>query len=570
MRDSIINVLMKALRIFAFLIAAFCSCSTSVFAQQLAAKFAPDHLIVNFKLAHPGWFQTGEERAQSTVPSSLDSLNQRFGALRAEYIGPHQDDSTSFQRVYVIKFAKPIDVLSAVKAYLATGLFTFVEPDYIGEGAGKKENSAESLLPSDPNFRKQWGLHNDGSFNIDGQIAVPGADIDMVDAWPIEQGDSSVIVAFVDSGCKLDHPEFAGRIWHNKKELAGNHIDDDKNGFADDVVGWNFQYGNNNPTDDFGHGTNVASIVGENGNNGVLFSGIDWRCKLMILKALDSNNAGSYSIWASAIYYAVDNGARVINLSLEGHGSSSALEAAITYAYNHNVLPVACMGNFNSAVPSYPAACTHAFGVGSVNSNDTRTHPFFWDPSSGSDWGSDIKVVAPGNYIYGLNHQSNTADNIYWGGTSQATPHVVGLAALLLAQMPGRTVDSLEAIIERTADDQVGNPSEDTKGWDQYYGYGRINAYKALRAGMSGVASETQSYATSISPNPASSFAKITTSPFSNANIEVADVSGRVLVRQDSRSGSITLDLHSLPNGVYFVRTSNGTTVEHQKLVVEH
>ena len=200
----------------------------------------------------------------------------------------------------------------------------------------------------------------------------------------------------------------------------------------------------------------------------------------MICKILDQNNSGLYSWWAEAIYYAVDHGAKVINMSVGGPSFSNTMQTAINYAYNNGVTVVACMMNENNNVTYYPAGYQNTIAVGSTNPNDERSAPFFWSASSGSNYGSHIDVVAPGNYIYGLNYLSNTNYNSYWGGTSQATPLVTGLSSLLLAQDSNRSPDDIRTIIRNTAEDQVGNMSEDMLGFDNYYGYGRINAYQAL------------------------------------------------------------------------------------------
>ncbi|MBI1221609.1 MAG: S8 family serine peptidase [Bacteroidetes bacterium] len=396
----------------------------------------------------------------------LDSVTQKYHAVKITKLS---SGIKSKQYIYVIQFPEGMSIQQIIDDYYETELIEYVEPDYIGSGGGK---------PNDQYYSRQWGLNNDGTFSL--STATYGADINMESAWDLEQGDSTIVVAVIDAGAKMDHPEFAGRIWHNGNEIPNNGIDDDGNGYTDDVQGWDFVNSDKDPTDNLGHGTNVTGIIGANGNNSIGYAGVDWNCKLMILKGINSSNYGYYSWWASALYYAVDNGAKVINMSLGGTSTSSTLQNAINYAVNNGVTVVACMMNTNSNITCYPAGFSGVIAVGSTNPDDTRSNPFFWSSASGSNYGNHISVVAPGNYIYGLSYQSNTDYSTYWGGTSQATPLVAGLASLLLAQDPTRTPAQIKSLIESTAEDQVGNTNEDTPGWDQYYGHGRINAFNAL------------------------------------------------------------------------------------------
>jgi subtilisin family serine protease len=333
------------------------------------------------------------------------------------------------------------------------------------------------VVPSDNQYYKQWAFQNNG--NIPFAASKTGADIEMEKAWKIEQGDSSVVVAILDSGVKTDHLEFSGRIWKNYAEIPNNGVDDDNNGYIDDIQGWNFADGSNEVNDDSGHGTNIASIIGANGNNGIGFSGVDWNCKLMVLKVL-KNDVGYYSWWASSIYYAVDNGANVINMSLGGDVESQALNEAIQYALDRNVVVIVSMGNKNSDNISYPSNYPGVIAVGATNPDDSRTTSFFWSSTSGSNYGEHISVVAPGNFIYGLSYKNNTEFDTYFGGTSQSAAFVSGLASLLIAQTPTITHKEVKELIEKTANDRVGDQKEDLVGRDNYYGNGRINAYEAL------------------------------------------------------------------------------------------
>ena len=402
--------------------------------------------------------------------SELDNILSKYGLTKVQKIIATKELRN---KLFVIKFKKATDINRVVDEILKVSIIEYVEPDNIGKSSGVKK-----VVPNDTYFSFQWSLNNNGSFSK--SPAKVGADIDMEDAWALQTGDTSIIVGIIDSGIKIDHPDFAGRIWQNYSEIASNGLDDDGNGYIDDVNGWNFNYGNNNVMDDDGHGTNVAGIIGAKSNNGLGYTGMDWNCKLMSLKTQDSSGYGYYSAWVSAIYYAVAKGVRVLNMSVGGQSNSTSVANAINYALANKVVIVACMMNTNSDTAFYPAKYPGVIAVGATNPNDTRCNPFFWSATSGSNYGSHISVVAPGNYIYGLNNTSNTNYSWYWGGTSQATPHVAGLVSLLLAQDSTRTPAQIKTIIESTAQDQVGLPSEDTPGWDQYYGYGRINAYRAL------------------------------------------------------------------------------------------
>lgn len=337
----------------------------------------------------------------------------------------------------------------------------------------------------------------------------------MEGGWAITRGDSSVTVAIIETGCKLDHPKLDRRIWRNRREIPGNNIDDDLNGYIDDVQGWDFVSNTSNTTDDQGHGTNIAGIVGASGNNSLCYAGVNWDCKLLICKGLDAQKDGFYSWWISSIFYAVNNGARVINMSISGLSFSQFLQDAIAFANQQGVVVVACNMNTNSNTPYYPAAMMGVIAVGSTNPNDARTSPFFWSATSGSNYGAHLSVVAPGNYIYGLSHTSNTDYNSYWSGTSQATPHVAGLASLLLTIRPQLTPAQIKTTLQSTADDQIGPPSEDVAVWDQYYGFGRVNAARALASVVtSATAPRIAASALQVFPNPASHYLTLqTTTP---------------------------------------------------------
>jgi hypothetical protein len=333
----------------------------------------------------------------------IDRLGEKY---QIEAIRKQSTGRKSKGNIYILRFPNGTNIQKVLTEFVKTGEFEYAEPDFIGKGAG------QAIHPNDTRYNRQWGLHNDSSFTYSPPVA--GADIDMENAWGIQQGNSNIVVAIIDSGTKLDHPEFSGRIWTNTLEIPDNGTDDDNNGRVDDLNGWDFANNDKDPTDDLGHGTNVSGIIGANGNNATGYAGVDWNCKLMNLKALNSNNFGYYSWWADAIYYAVDNGAKIINMSLSVTGYSSTLQNAINYALSQNVTVVAAMSNENSSTVNYPAGFPGVIAVGSTDPNDTRSNPFFWSATSGSNYGSHISVVAPGNYIFGLNYLSNTNYDYYY------------------------------------------------------------------------------------------------------------------------------------------------------------
>jgi subtilisin family serine protease len=300
------------------------------------------------------------------------------------------------------------------------GLAT-VELDGAGSGGG---------TPSDPSYSLQWHHQT----------------IDSQPAWDITQGNDSIIVAVLDTGVNGSLSEFSGRI----------------------VSGYDYANNDSNPSDDHGHGTAVAGVIAANANNGVLVAGVDWRCRLMPVKVLDSSNWGYYSWWASGVNYARNNGARVINLSAGGTGSSTALTSAINNAISAGVVFVTVTQNDGVGSVSYPGSLPQAITVGATERNDAKT--------SFSNWGPQIDIVAPGRDIYTVNRYGNLD---WWWGTSFAAPQVAGAAALLLSLNRDLDQNSIADYLVAGAEDGVGD-SQDVVGFDNYYGWGRLNFYNSI------------------------------------------------------------------------------------------
>jgi subtilisin-like proprotein convertase family protein len=317
-------------------------------------------------------------------------------------------------------------------------------------------------IPNDPSFGSLWGLSNNGS-----QGGLLNADINIEPAWALGTA-TSIVTAVIDTGVDYTHPDLASNIWTNTDEVAGNGIDDDGNGFVDDVRGWDFVNNDSDPMDDNGHGTHVAGTIGAVGNNGIGVTGVAWTASIMPLKFLDQSGSGSLSDAIKAIQYARVNGAKIINASWGGGGLSSALQSAITQFITSGGLFVAAAGNEatnNDVTPSYPANYQGVISVGASTRTDTR--------ASFSNYGTSVDVFAPGQSIL-----STLPGNRYGSlsGTSMATPQVAGALALLWGQNPTLSANTIsQALINST--DNVLRASNST--------HGRINvgaAATALRA----------------------------------------------------------------------------------------
>jgi subtilisin family serine protease len=426
--------------------------------------------------------------------ATLDEKNLKYRVIKIKKLFKDRNSDLQLYRdlglgkiyVFYIQWNQQVDMTQLIDDYISDTNIVYSEPVFIGHSAGQRDfnsvfttGTKPALMPNDPQFFMQWYLNNTGIISTtSGASAKIGADINMLNAWELDTGSDNIVVAILDSGIKDDHPELRGRIWTNKKEIPNNGIDDDNNGYVDDVRGWNFTEDNNNPHDGFGHGTNIASVIGENSNNGVAFAGINFACKLMNCKNLTDDNRGDYDWWIESIQYAADNGARIINMSEGGEDYSKTLKKAIDYALAKGVFIVTAMMNKGDGKSYYPASLPGVFAVGATDTDDRRCKKFTW--GGGSCWGKHIKVVAPGNKIYGLDNNDDFKYDVSWSGTSQATAIVSGIASLLLSQNPDRTKEDLNNILISTAKDRVGDPREDTPGWDQYMGFGRVDAYTAL------------------------------------------------------------------------------------------
>jgi len=471
---------------------------TVTFENNSKTRYAKDHFIIKLKKNDPVLAAAGSSVLLSDV-KIIENFASRVNLNVSKIKKLFPEDKNNNTRLaakyeldmyYAVYFSGLRDISGLCKESEKDMNIEFAEPDYIGECAGEPEGDEPLFKPNDEFYNRQWGLKNDGSIrSTTGKPGKVGADMNVERGWDVERGNEEVIVAILDSGAKLDHPELTGRIWTNPKEVR-NGLDDDGNGYVDDLYGWNFAYDTWNVKDDGGHGTNICGTIGCNTDNDLGYAGIDQKCKLMICKNLDDENLGEYSWWSSSLYYAANNGARVINMSEGGYDYSRTLHSAINYAYDAGCLIVASMMNKNNSDNYYPASFINVMAIGATDTDDGRCRQFTW--GGGSNWGKHIAVVAPGNRIYGLDYKDNYNYEVYWSGTSQATAYVSGISALLLAQDRTRTNKEVHDIITSTAQDMVGDPREDKPGWDEFYGFGRVDLYSALTFGLTPVRRERQ------------------------------------------------------------------------------
>jgi len=489
-------------------------------------------------------------------------------------------------RTLVVTLREGARADAAAAAFARHADVAFAEADGVGQAGGRAVEIATpvaaplpdavatpGVTPDDPLFSRQWSFDNTGA-----NLAIPplraGADVSATEAWTVTTGAPDAILAILDSGVRLTHPEIADRLWTNPGETPGNGLDDDGNGYVDDVNGWDFVNDDALPADDNGHGANVTGIAAGTGDNALGYAGLDWQARVMTLKIFDAGLFGFYVDWIAALVYAADHGARVANLSGGGSGPSQALADAVGYAHAAGVVVTASMMNTNDNVVYYPAAYETAIGVGATSGQDQRAAPFCW--GGGSVWGPHIDLVAPGDYIFQMTHTSDTNYNVYWCGTSMAAPHVAGAASLLLAVEPTLTPAQVRERLMATADDQVGPANEDTPGFDVYFGAGRLNVARLLGATVAGEAAPTAGVSLAVGPTPTAGDAVATLrldAPSARVRVEVVDALGRrVAVVHDGplAAGAHRLGVAAgrLPAGVYRVRAVAGETSLAHALVV--
>jgi subtilisin family serine protease len=413
-------------------------------AGSQTAPRVPGELIVGFE-------------AGATQSAQNDAVAQA-GGTRA----------TAFPQIRAVLIKVPAQLAErATKYLLGHPRVRYVEPNHVVQTV--------ATTPNDPSFSQLWGLSNTGQTG-----GTPDADIDAPEAWDVTTGSSDVVVGVTDTGVDFGHQDLAQQQWVNAGENCGSMdptvvcddrsdgVDDDGNSYVDDWRGWDFVNDDNNPFDDHRHGTHVAGTIGAVGDNGVGVVGVNWNVRIMALKILDAAGSGTTADAISATLYSADRGAHISSNSWGGGPVDQSLLDAIEYGAARNMLFVAAAGNdgrSNDTTPFYPAnyGSEAIVSVAATDHNDALA--FF------SNYGaSTVDLGAPG-----VNILATTPGNTYqsFSGTSMATPHVSGVAALLRARFPNASLYGLKALLLRSVD-PVGSLAGRTATG------GRLNAFTAV------------------------------------------------------------------------------------------
>ena len=431
-------------------------------AAEPSARSSQDSLLVMYK---KGTSVAMRSQARSLVKAKVSDLN-KDGV---------DDNYSSILSGRLAKFeVTGMSTKQAIKLLQTHAAVEYVEPDY---------RVSIATAPNDPDFSKLWGLHNEGQSG-----GTADADIDALEAWSITTGGKDVVVGVIDTGVDHSHSDLTANMWINPNEIAGDGIDNDGNGYIDDVHGINAITNVGDPMDDQGHGTHVSGTIGAAGNNNNGVVGVNHEAAIVGCKFLDASGSGSTSDAIKCIDYMVSLknagvNVRVLNNSWGGGGFSQALADAITASEQADILFVAAAGNDavdNDQNPHYPSNYEHesVLSVASTDRNDNM--------SDFSQWGlTSVDLGAPGSAIY-----STVPGNSYatYSGTSMATPHVAGVAALVLSLNPDLSTSELKQLLMDSGDDNAQLAGKTVSGK-------RLNANQALEQ-----ADPTPSFKLSVTP----------------------------------------------------------------------
>ena len=358
-------MLKKLLLLIAMLALLITNGSVSLWAASTSVPYVPGEILIKYK------------------------AQQRDAARQQHHDTMGFDTISNFNNIAVthIKLPDGLSVEQAMAMLASDPTVEYVEPNYIYH--------ASDTFPNDADFNELWGLHNTGQ-TVNGTAGTVDADIDAPAAWDLQTGSGNqVVVAVIDSGVAYTHTDLAANIWNNPGEIPGNLIDDDGNGYVDDVVGWDFHDNDNDPSDADEHGTHVAGTIAAVGNNANGTTGVTWQAKIMCLRGLDAFGSGTTANLLAAMNYANRMGARVINNSWGGSDYSQAMKDAIDASQAIVVCAAGNAGVNNDVTPEYPASYTsnNIVSVAASTQLDTLV--------SWSNYGvASVDLAAPGTNIY--------------------------------------------------------------------------------------------------------------------------------------------------------------------------
>ncbi|MDG4551707.1 MAG: S8 family serine peptidase [Candidatus Contendobacter sp.] len=397
-----------------------------------AADYATDRIIVKLQRQTTSQIASVNEDKSSYLINHYPFIHQLTDLkLRQRSVRkPRKMDSLPEEMTFVAHLLPGTEVEQAISALRSDPQVKYAEPVYL----------MRIHQPNDPDFYRQWNLDNNG-----------GADINIIPAWLTTTGSSDVVIAVIDTGVDANHPDLSGQL----------------------VEGYDFVEEDSLPQDEDGHGTQVAGIIAAKTDNGIGIAGVCPGCRIMPLR-VSADKLIPHDKLISAIAYAVEYGADIINISAGGPDYSAILQEAIRDAQENGAIIVASSGNEGNTVPLYPAAYYETIAVGATKPNDQR-----WEKSS---YGTHLDLVAPGQDIFSttttLRHNPPYVSD---EGTSFAAPQVSGVLGLLRTVYPGYKGEQLRDIILLSARERVDLAAEDTLGCDPFHGWGRLDADQALR-----------------------------------------------------------------------------------------
>ncbi len=470
-----------------------------------ALPFAAGEVLV---IADDGVLEAAPRGAPFSRDARLARVFASLGLEGVRVVGPTpRAGAARRERVWLLTSKRSdFDPVAAARALQSTGAFRAACPNY--------RFSLFATLPDDLYLPYQWYV-DDGGF----------ADVSLPLAWDLERGDTSVVIAIMDTGVDTTHPDLASRIWHNPGEIPGNGLDDDGNGLVDDFEGWDFGVGDNDPKPEYTpdpsgidvgfHGTFCAGIAAAATNNADGIAGAGWNCRIMPLKVSNPDSGITSSAIAQAFEYAVDKRASVISMSFGGPGDPGVPEffqALVDMATYSGAVCVAAAGNNGDSVRVYPAACDNVLAVAATDFTNAR--------ADFSSWGSWVDVAAPGSAMWSTICQNYTFTDIdqifyiylfgwdgvnpymYGDGTSFACPLAAGVCGLVRAHYPYLTPQLVIRHMIATGDAVVYDHPIGTK----------VNAFRAVSGIPTAVAEDDHAPRVALvaaAPNPFAGSAKL-------------------------------------------------------------